>query len=109
MLANADVRILWGICWGVTGVLAHFVHRWFTFDDRKPVVWTLFTAVPVYFTSLVGSSITIGWLSTTYATDVRLMGLFNLLGWGVIVWLLMRLFVFQYTSTEHESQEHRAG
>ena len=109
MLTDADVRILWGICWGVTGVLAHFVHRWFTFDDRKPVVWTLFTAVPVYFTSLVGSSITIGWLSTTYATDVRLMGLFNLLGWGVIVWLLMRLLVFQYTSTEHESQEHRAG
>ena len=109
MLDNADVRILWGICWGVTGVLAHFVHRWFTFDDRKPVAWTLFTAVPVYFTSLVGSSITIGWLSTTYAADVRLMGLFNLLGWGVIVWLLMRLFVFQYSPTEHESQEHQVG
>ena len=109
MLTDADVRILWGICWGVTGVLAHFVHRWVTFDDRKPVAWTLFTAVPVYFTSLVGSSITIGWLATAYATGVRLMGLLNLLGWGVIVWLLMRLFVFQYSPTEHESQEHQAG
>ena len=108
MLADADVRILWGICWGATGVLAHFVHRWFTFDDRKPVAWTLSTAVPVYVSSLVGSSITIGWLSTTYATDVRLMGLLNLLAWGVIVWLLMRLFVFQYSPTAHGSQEHQA-
>ena len=107
VLADIDVRILWGICWGVTGVLAHFVHRWFTFDDRKSVSWTLSTAVPVYFSSLVGSSITIGWLSDAYTTDVRLMGLLNLLAWGVIVWLLMRLLVFQYSPKGHASQEHQ--
>ena len=107
LLTDADVRILWGVCWGVTGVLAHFVHRWFTFDDRKSVKWTLSTAVPVYVASLVGSSMSIGWLSTAYTTDVRLMGLLNLLAWGLIVWLLMRLFVFQYSPTEHASQEHR--
>jgi hypothetical protein len=61
----------------------------------------------VYVSSLVGSSITIGWLSDTYTADVRLMGLFNLLAWGVIVWLMMRLFVFQYSPTQHESQEHQ--
>jgi len=71
------------------------------------VRWTLSTAVPVYVASLVGSSISIGWLSITYATDVRLMGLLNLLAWGLIVWLLMRLFVFQYSTTEHASQEHQ--
>ena len=45
--AGTDVRLLWGACWGATGVLAHYVHRWFTFDNRKPVSWTLPTAVPV--------------------------------------------------------------
>ena len=27
------------------------------------------------------------------------MGIVNLLAWGVVIWLLMRLFVFQFTTT----------
>ena len=89
--------------------LAHFVHRWFTFDNRKPIRWTLPTSIPVYGTSLVGSSITIGWLSIRLAPgQLRLMGLVNLLAWGVIIWLLMRLFVFQFTTTTHASPTHPA-
>ena len=109
--SDADVRILWGLCWGTTGVFAHFVHRWFTFDDRKPVSWTLPTAVPVYITSLVGSSASIGWLAEAFPEDVRILGIVNLLAWGVIVWLMMRIWVFQYAAgqeltpapTEHAS------
>ena len=37
VFSKTDVRLLWGLCWGSTGVFAHFVHRSFTFDDRKPV------------------------------------------------------------------------
>ena len=33
---------------GLTGVMAHFVHRWYTFDSHKSIAWTLPTAVPVY-------------------------------------------------------------
>lgn len=105
MFANGDVRLLWGICWGVTGVLAHYVHRWFTFDDRKPVSWTLGTAVPVYVISLGGSALTIGWLNESSPVDVRVLGMANLLAWGVIVWLMLRLLVFQYAPTAHASQE----
>jgi len=112
--SGVDVRILWGVCWGSTGVLAHYVHRWFTFDDRKPVSWTLPTAIPVYITSLVGSSVSIGWLAETFGGDVRPLGIMNLLAWGVIVWLLMRSWVFQYAGqpqtsapTEHASPAHQ--
>jgi putative flippase GtrA len=105
--STTDVRILWGLCWGATGVLAHYVHRWFTFDNRKPVSWTLSTALPVYFISLVGSSVTIGWLAETFPEDVRLLGILNLLAWGVIVWLMMRFWVFQYASTAHASPTHQ--
>ena len=104
MFAGTDVRLLWGACWGATGVFAHYVHRWFTFDDRKPVSWTLSTAVPVYVISLGGSSLTIGWLDDLFSEDVRLLGVVNLLVWGVIVWLMLRVLVFQYSPTEHASR-----
>ncbi len=106
VFSGADVRLLWGLCWGATGVLAHFVHRWFTFDDRKPVTWTLSTAIPVYSLSLVGSSVTIGWMVEFFNGDVRMLGIVNLLAWGIIVWLMMRMLVFQY-STAHASPAHQ--
>lgn len=93
-----------GVCWGATGVFAHYVHRWFTFDDRKPVSWTLPTAVPVYIISLGGSSLTIGWLDDLFAEDIRLLGMVNLLAWGIVIWLMLRVLVFQYSSTAHASQ-----
>ena len=106
LLPSVDVRLLWGLFWGLTGVMSHFVHRWFTFDDRKPVAWTLPTAVPVYVGSLVGSSITIGWFSSAFPDLLYVMGVLNLLAWGVLIWLAMRMVVFQYSpSTMRGSQE----
>ena len=106
MFADGDVRLLWAACWGTTSVLAHYVHRWFTFADRTPVSWTLSTAVPVYFISLGGSTMTIGWLNDSFSGDVRVLGMGNLVAWGVILWLMLRLLVFQYSPTVHASQEH---
>ena len=106
LLPDVDVRILWGTFWGLTGVMAHFVHRWYTFDNHKPLAWTLPAAIPVYVGSLVGSSMTIGWLSERYPGQIEWMGLPNMLCWGVLIWLTMRIFVFQFSpSTQHVSQE----
>ena len=106
LLPDADIRILWGTFWGLTGVMAHFVHRWYTFDNHKPLAWTLPTAIPVYIGSLVGSSLTIGWLSERYPNQIEWMGIPNMMCWGVIIWLSMRIFVFQFSpSKPHESQE----
>jgi hypothetical protein len=105
LLPEADVRILWGTFWGLTGVLAHFVHRWYTFDNHKSLAWTLPAAIPVYVGSLVGSSMSIGWLSEKYPDQIEWMGLPNMLCWGILIWLTMRIFVFQFTP--HASQEDR--
>lgn len=108
-LPQTDVRLLWGVAWGLTGILAHFVHRWFTFDNHKSVAWTLPTAVPVYLGSLLGSSLTIGWLMTRFPDGVHLMGVANMLAWGVLIWFTMRTFVFQFSPVKaHASQEHQA-
>lgn len=103
ILPEVDVRILWGTFWGLTGVLAHFVHRWYTFDNHKSLAWTLPAAIPVYVGSLLGSSLSIGWLSERYPNQIEWMGLPNMLCWGILIWLTMRVFVFQFTP--HASQE----
>jgi len=106
LLPDVDVRLLWGTFWGLTGVMAHFIHRWYTFDNHKPLAWTLPAAIPVYVGSLVGSSMTIGWLSERYPGQIEWMGLPNMLCWGVLIWLTMRIFVFQFSpSIQHVSQE----
>ena len=108
LLPDVDIRILWGTFWGLTGIMAHFVHRWYTFDNHKPLAWTLPTAIPVYIGSLVGSSLTIGWLSERYPNQIEWMGIPNMMCWGVIIWLSMRIFVFQFSSSRpHASQEDR--
>ena len=106
LLPDVDVRILWGVFWGLTGVMAHFIHRWYTFGNHKPLAWTLPTAIPVYVGSLIGSSLTIGWLSERYPNQIEWMGIPNMMCWGVIIWLSMRIFVFQFSPTKpHASQE----
>ena len=108
-LPSVDLRLLWGVMWGLTGLMAHFVHRIFTFDNHKPLAWTLPTSIPVYVGSLVGSSLTIGWLSERFPDDLYWMGLANLLAWGVLIWFVMRTLVFQFSSvTEHGSPTHQA-
>ena len=105
---KVDVRILWGTFWGLTGIMAHFVHRWYTFDNHKSLRWTLPTAIPVYLASMYGSSVTIGWLEGEFPEQIVWLGIPNLLFWGVIIWLTMRIFVFQFSSSRpHASQEDR--
>lgn len=106
---STDLRVLWGVLWGLTGIGAHFVHRFFTFDNHKPVAWTLPTSVPVYIGSMVGSSLTIGWLSNRFPASIYWMGVANLLAWGVVIWFIMRTLVFQYADVkEHGSPTHQA-
>ena len=97
LFTAADMRVLWGLAWGCTGIMAHFVHRAFTFDKRRPVKVTLPTSVPVYIGSLVGSSLTIGWMAEQAPDWLRLLGVMNTLAWGLFIWATMRVVVFRYT------------
>ena len=108
LFPKVDFRVLWGTFWGLTGIMAHFVHRWYTFDNHKSLRWTLPTAIPVYLASMYGSSVTIGWLEGEFPEQIVWLGIPNLLFWGVIIWLSMRIFVFQFSSSRpHASQEDR--
>ena len=100
---STGIRIAWGVAWGSTGFMAHFVHRWFTFDKRKSIKWTIGGAFGAYIFSLAGSTYTIGLFATQPAETLRWLGVANLLAWGVIIWAIMRLFVFQYRTEDDQT------
>ena len=99
---STDVRVLWGIAWGITGIMAHFVHRIYTFDNRKPIKWTIATSMPTYLFSLIGSSYTIGLLTENYPNNIRWLAVLNMLAWGFVIWGMMRILVFQYKKEDDE-------
>jgi hypothetical protein len=100
---STGIRIAWGVAWGTTGFMAHFVHRWFTFDNRKSIQWTIGASFGAYIFSLVGSTYTIGLFATQPSGTLRWLGVANLLAWGIIIWAIMRLFVFQYKTEEDQT------
>ena len=99
---STGIRIAWGVAWGTTGLMAHFVHRWFTFDNRKSLQWTIGASFGTYVFSLVGSTYTIGLFANRPEETLRWLGLANLLSWGIIIWAMMRLLVFQYKTAENQ-------
>ena len=100
---ETGIRIAWGFAWGATGFMAHFVHRWFTFDKRKSIQWTIGAAFGAYVFSLVGSKYTIGLFASQPDETLRWLGVANLLAWGIIIWAIMRLFVFQYKTDDDQT------
>ena len=99
---STGIRIAWGVAWGATGFMAHFVHRWFTFDNRKSIQWTIGASFGAYVFSLGGSTYTIGLFADQPEATLRWLGLANLLSWGIISWAIMGLFVFHYKTEENQ-------
>lgn len=97
---KASIQFAWGVAWALASFLAHFVHRWFTFDKRKSVQWTIGSSTIAYALSLTGSTYTIGLAATQNSGTLRMLGILNMLVWGLIIWAIMRMLVFQYR-TEH--------
>jgi len=97
---KASIQFAWGVAWALASFLAHFVHRWFTFDKRKSVQWTIGSSTIAYAFSLTGSTFTIGLAATQNSGTLRMLGILNMLVWGLIIWAIMRLLVFQYRTED---------
>ena len=97
---KVSIQFAWGAAWALASFLAHFVHRWFTFDKRKSVQWTIGSSTIAYAFSLTGSTFTIGLAATQNSGTLRMLGILNMLVWGLIIWAIMRLLVFQYRTED---------
>jgi putative flippase GtrA len=93
---------IWTISWILSSTIAHFVHRWFTFDGRRDIKQTLLRAVSVYSFGLVASTLSYDSFLIVSDLPIRLIFLINMCIWGVFTWAAMRWFVFGYTDEEEE-------
>ena len=94
---------LWSLSWLASSVVAHFVHRKFTFDGRRNVRTTVLGAISVYAVGMMGSTLSFdAMLNLLTSFPIRLLFLFNIGIWGLFTWASMRWFVFGYTTIEGE-------
>ncbi|MDA8615620.1 GtrA family protein [Candidatus Poseidoniales archaeon] len=94
---------LWSLSWLASSVVAHFVHRRFTFDGRRNVRTTVLGAISVYAVGMMGSTLSFDVMLDLLTTfPIRLLFLLNIGIWGLFTWASMRWFVFGYTTIEDE-------
>ena len=99
----AGETVLWSLSWLASSVVAHFVHRRFTFDGRRNVRTTVLGAISVYAVGMMGSTLSFDVMLDPLTTfPIRLLFLLNIGIWGLFTWASMRWFVFGYTTIEDE-------
>ncbi len=86
----------------ISSISAHFVHRYFTFDERKDVRHTAIGALSVYAFGLVGSTLTFDSLVILSELPIRLIFLLNVCAWGIFTWGMMKWMVFGYIDESEE-------
>ena len=88
---------VWAVAWIMSCTIAHFTHRYFTFDKRKDVRNTMLGAYTVYAIGGVLSTISYNAIYSMVDWEIRIIFILNVLIWGLFTWVSMRWFVFGYT------------
>ena len=87
---------IWAAAWVISCTIAHFTHRYFTFDGRKDVKTTILGAFTVYAIGGALSTISYELLVSNLDLQIRIIFVINMLIWGLFTWASMRWFVFGY-------------
>ena len=87
---------VWAVAWVISCTIAHFTHRFFTFDGRKDVKTTMLGAFAVYAIGGALSTISYELLVSNLDLQIRIIFAINVLIWGLFTWASMRWFVFGY-------------
>ena len=86
----------WAVAWVMSCTIAHFTHRYFTFDGRKDVKATMIGALAVYAIGGVLSTLSYDILIANLTLQIRIIFIINMLISGLFTWASMRWFVFEY-------------
>ncbi len=87
---------VWAAAWVMSCTIAHFTHRYFTFDGRKDIKTTMLGAFGVYAIGGVLSTLSYEYLVSNLDLFIRIIFVINMLIWGLFTWASMRWFVFEY-------------
>lgn len=94
----------WAVSWIISCTIAHFVHRFFTFDGRRDIKKTMLGAFTVYSFGGALSTLTYNLMYNDTSLDIRLIFGLNLVIWGIFTWACMRWLVFGYKNDESPAQ-----
>ena len=84
--------LLWSLSWFGSSIVAHFVHRVFTFDGRRNVRTTVLGAISVYAVGMMGSTLTFDiMLDLLSHLPIRLLFLVNIGIWGIFTLSLIHI------------------
>ena len=86
----------WAVAWVMSCTIAHFTHRYFTFDGRKDVKATMIGALAVYAIGGVLSTLSYDILVANLTLQIRIIFIINMLVSGLFTWASMRWLVFEY-------------
>jgi hypothetical protein len=93
---ESSAPFVWAVSWILTSYMAHFIHRWFTFDTTEPIRKTIPLVAILYIFGMLGSTWTYVEFLQILSIDIRLIALLNVLLWGAITWLSMRVLIFKH-------------
>lgn len=95
-LAYISETGVWAVAWVMSCTIAHFTHRYLTFDGRKDVKATMIGAFAVYAIGGVLSTLSYDILVANLTLPIRIVFIINMLISGLFTWATMRRFVFEY-------------
>ena len=88
--------VVWGIAWMGSSIVAHWVHRVFSFTPSTNLAYSLSTALPIYTLSFIGSSATFGLILEFTTWYIWFITVINTGAWGITQWLLNRTVIFRH-------------
>jgi len=88
--------VVWGISWMASSVVAHGVHRAFTFMPSTNLAYSASTALPIYAMAFLGSSATFGLILEFTVWYLWFATVVNTGAWGLTQWVLNRTVIFRH-------------
>lgn len=85
----------WALAWTFSSAIAFFTHNKFTFNSEGDLRKMFFATFLTYMITVVCSTTTYDIFVSIYEYT-RVVGLFNLLMWGVIDWAILRWIIFRH-------------
>ena len=101
-IAMLDVRLsedypaasAWAVSYFFSSILAHYMHRWLTFESPSPYGKSLFVTLTIYSVLLLISTASMAYFSDTMGVDEILSWAVNTAAFGFLTFLALRLFAF---------------
>ena len=87
---------VWAFAWVMSCTIAHFTHRYFTFDGRKDVKSTMIGGFHCLccWRRIIDNFIQ--FINRQLSLPIRIIFIINMLISGLFTWASMRWFVFEY-------------